>query len=297
MLMSSDHEHHSHRQHRPAEGRTRLVVFLSLATMLLELGVGYWSQSVALQADGWHMGTHVGAFGVAWAAYAYGRSTAGVKNFVFGPGKLFALAGYTNALILAGVAVSMGIESVRRMLTPGQVAYPEALVVAVVGLIVNLISARALGVTVGHGHDHADGHDHNLRAVYLHILADAVTSVLAIVALVAGWLWGLGFLDPAMGMVGAIVILWWAVGLWKQTASELVDLARRPQAFDEIKTRIADDFGAELVDLRIWSVGQGRDICLARVRAVGPHPPGCFRDAIAKVGRFSEIFVDVDPGY
>lgn len=197
--------------------------------MLLELAVGYWSQSIALQADGWHMGTHVGALGIAWAAYAYGRRLEGAKTFAFSPEKLLALAGYTNALVLAGVAVAMGIESVQRVLTPGTVEYPTALAVAVIGLVVNLVSARALGVTVEHGHHHHEGGpDHNLRAVYLHILADAVTSVLAIVALVAGWIWGLGILDPLMGLVGAVVILWWAFGLWKQTAADLMDLQRRP---------------------------------------------------------------------
>lgn len=235
MSPHSHHDHHDHHHavahagsgeshaHRPVslvrlERTTRIVVLLSAATMAVELGVGWWTHSLALVADGWHMATHVGALGLAWLAYLFSRRLTEKSHLQFNQKKLFALAGYTNAIGLGLVGAFMLHEAWERFVAPEAIMFAEAIPVAVGGLIVNVVSARLL-----HNHHDDHHHDQNLRAAYIHIVADAVTSVLALAALVVGRVWGVLVLDPIFAAVGALVVLIWAVGLIKSAMRELLD--------------------------------------------------------------------------
>ncbi|HEX4419830.1 MAG TPA: CDF family Co(II)/Ni(II) efflux transporter DmeF [Kofleriaceae bacterium] len=248
----SGHVHHEDEDdhNRSGERRTQWVVAITALTMIGELIVGYLTDSVALKADGWHMGTHVTALGLSLGAYWYAHARAGDDAFSFGTGKIYALAGYTSGVLLVIVAFWMAKEGATNLFEHPTIDYRDALPVAVVGLLVNVISARLLsgGDRHGHGHGHDHGHGHaghghahdhaghghgtappepgtldfNLRAAYIHIIADALTSLLAIGALSLGWWRGLWFLDPLMGFIGGGVIIWWAVGLCKQASRRLL---------------------------------------------------------------------------
>jgi len=273
----SAHAHHETdgEHNKSGERRTRWVVALTAIMMVGELTVGHMTGSLALTADGWHMGTHVGALGLTLVAYWYARTRAGTDTFSFGTGKVYALAGYTSGVLLALVALWMGVEGIERLVTHPVVDYGEAIPIAALGFVVNLVSASLLGHshTYGHDHDHDahdhdahdhdahdhdahdhdahdhDAHDHdahrgddgnpdepprpgtldfNLRAAYIHIIADAMTSVLAIAALAAGKYAGIWFFDPIMGLVGGSVITWWAVGLCRQAGRQLLDVVSSP---------------------------------------------------------------------
>lgn len=222
-----DHDHETESEHSlesllARERTTRIVVLLSGFTMAAELVVGTWTHSLALVADGWHMATHVGALGVAWMAYLISRRLSEANHVQIDKKRLFALAGYTNALVLGFVGVVMLWESWQRFVKPENIAFSEAIPVAILGLIVNLASARLLG-----NHHDEHHHDHNLRAAYVHIIADAVTSVLALIALVVGRSWAILVLDPICAALGAVVVLVWAVGLLKGTVIELLEAKPR----------------------------------------------------------------------
>ena len=251
--------------------RTMCVVLLTAIMMVGEIIAGYWTGSMALLADGFHMATHAGALSVAAIAYAYARRHASDPRFSFGTGKVGELAGFASALVLAVIAIGIGVESVVRMFQPITVAFGEATVVAVVGLVVNLVSAFLLagshshdhGHSHGHGHhhDHDHGHenggrdqDNNLRAAYVHVLADALTSVLAIVALLSGRYLGWVWLDPVMGVVGAIVIARWSWSLMRDTAWMLLDRTDDHVA-EEICELIETPGDAHITDLHVWRVG------------------------------------------
>jgi len=253
--------------HRRERG-LRAVVALTAAMMVVEIVAGYATHSMALLADGWHMATHVAALGLSAAAYAVARRFAQHRAFVFGTGKVQSLAGYTSALLLGIVALSMAYESVSRLLTPKTIDFATSLPVAIVGLLVNLLSVRLLHTDEehvdehqhehGHGHGHGHGHDHNHRAALMHVIADALTSGLAIVALLAGRSFGVTWLDPATGIVGGIVILKWAFDLCRNASHELLDLApNNGEAEERIRSALA---GADVTvtDLHVWSVGSGK---------------------------------------
>lgn len=258
------------------ERRTKWVVLLTAVTMVVEIAAGGWTGSMALLADGWHMASHVGALGLSWVAYVFARKHARTRAFAFGTGKVYALAGYSSAVLLGLVAVLMVFESVLRLVNPKTVAYQEALVVAVIGLVVNLASAWLLrGDAPGHEHAHHEhthhehthsGGDHNLAAAYLHVLADALTSVLAILALALGAFSGLSFLDPAIGVLGGLVILKWSVGLSRRSARQLLDMS--PSQELEAKIRAAAesaDTDTKVADLHVWSLGPAGNGCMIRV--------------------------------
>lgn len=247
--------------------RTRWVVLLSAVMMVAEIIAGTLTGSMALVADGWHMATHTLALGVSALAYSFAKSRASDRRYSWGTGKVGSLAGFASALGLAAVAVGILVESGSRFLEPRSVDYREAMAVAVLGLLVNLASALLLGhgnQRDGHGHDHephsghAHHHDHNLRSAYLHVLADALTSVLAIAALAAGWWLGAGWLDPAVGIVGAFVILLWSRGLIAETAAVLLDRVPDQSLCDELQRRIEGDGDILVHDWHLWSVGPGR---------------------------------------
>lgn len=251
------HSHHFHGDTEKAEAGTRRVVWLTVIMMVVEIAAGYAFGSMALLADGWHMGTHATALGISLFAYAYARRHAHNEEFSFGTGKVGILGGYTSAIILGVVALLMLLESAERLISPQTIQFDQALVVAVVGLIVNLASAFMLTGHHnhdhhGHGHGHGHHHDHNLRAAYLHVVADALTSVLAIVALFAGKAYGLTWMDPLMGIVGAVIIARWAYGLVRDTAGILLDRKADATLREAITKAIEDGSDARIADLHVW---------------------------------------------
>jgi cation diffusion facilitator family transporter len=252
--------------------RTRWVVILSAVMMVVEIIAGTLTGSMALVADGWHMATHTLALGVSALAYSFARRRSADRAYSWGTGKVGSLAGFASALGLAAVALGILYESGSRFFEPRPVDYQEALVVAVIGLLVNLASAALLG----HGHDHHHEHDHahhhhdhNLRSAYLHVLADALTSVLAIAALAAGWWLGASWLDAAIGIVGALVILHWSRGLVAETATVLLDRVPDQALCDELKRRIEGPGDVTVHDWHLWTVGPGRFAAIVSASGAG----------------------------
>jgi cation diffusion facilitator family transporter len=303
--MNEETLHHSTSRHEVSslaernERRTKWVLVLSAIMMVAELLVGHWTGSMALLADGFHLATHVGAMGLAATAYWFARTRAGHRTFSFGTGKVYALAGYTSAVGLGLVASIMGVESLARLHRPVEIHFREALPVAVLGLVVNLVSAVLLGHQHGDEHHHGHGghahhhHDHNLRAAYFHVLADALTSVLAILALLgaryAGWL----FLDPLMGVVGCVVVLKWAWGLCQGAALQLLDAC--PSFEDQQRLRAAleaiDD--VRVAELHLWEVGPGLRRCIVSLSTSMPRESEFYRERARSVVRLSHITVEV----
>lgn len=279
------HDHAFDQGNPLAERKTLYAVLLTAAMMVAEIIGGWLFNSMALLADGWHMGTHALALGVSVLAYVCARRYARDPRFAFGTWKIEILGGYTSAVLLLGVAALMAFESVQRLFEPRAIDYRQAMALAALGLAVNLACAWLLKDDHHHhhGHDHHDhahdahGHHHhdlNLRAAYLHVLADAATSVLAIVALGAGLLWGAAWLDPVMGIVGAALVSVWAWGLLRDSGRVLLDAEMDAPVVEEIREVIAEDpQPAEISDLHVWRVGKGRYACeLALVTATDAGP-------------------------
>ena len=273
-MASSQGNRHSHSflgaTHDENARRTRWVVLLTFAMMVVEILAGYVTGSMALLADGFHMATHAGALGIAAVAYAYARRNAANEHFSFGTGKVGDLAGFASALVLALVSLGIAVESMLRLLNPTTVAFAEAASIAAVGLVVNIVSALLLSGGHHHAHDHsthshsshAHAHDHshqvgadnNIRAAYIHVLADALTSVLAIIALLAGRYFGWVWLDPVMGIAGAIVIGRWSFVLMKASAAVLLDVTDERIA-EAIRQKLQAPSHVEITDLHVWQVG------------------------------------------
>jgi len=234
--------------------------------MCVEIVCGLAYHSMALLADGAHMATHVGALGLAARAYWLARRHSGSGRFTFGSGKFGDLAAFASAIVLGITALVVAIESVERIISPAAVQYGDALLIACIGLAVNLVSALILkdsdhghshGPGHSHGHDHAASGDNNMRAAYVHVLADAATSVLAIVALACGYYFGLGILDPVSGLVGAFVIASWSYGLIRDSAMVLLDADADPGLSDEIRDFLQSELKARIPDLHLWRLGPG----------------------------------------
>lgn len=292
------HDFLGHDHERNAR-RTWTVVGLTSAMMVVEIVAGWWTGSMALLADGWHMATHAGALSIAGLAYWFARRHAGNRRFSFGTGKVGDLAGFSSALILMIVAVGIGIESVVRLASPVQIAFNEAITVAAIGLVVNLLSAWLLG----HGHDHHhDGHhdhdhdhahaDHNLRSAYLHVLADALTSVLAIVALLLGRTLGWVWMDPLMGIVGAIVIARWSVGLMRDTGAVLLDASAPTSLEHAIRERLESD-GDAIADLHLWRVGPGHHAAIISLVTHHPRPLVDYRQRLRDLDSLNHVSIEV----
>ncbi len=264
-----------------AERRTRQVMWLTLAMMVVEIAAGTVLGSMALLADGWHMSSHALALGVSAGAYYLARRHAQDPRFSFGTWKIEVLGGYTSAVFLVGVAAYMGIESVSRLFSPAPIRFDEAIPVAILGLGVNVLSAWLLSTGHASGHQH-QGHDHqahdhghhghvhhhdlNLRSAYLHVVADAATSVLAIVALAGGKYLGATWLDPVMGIVGTVLVGRWAVGLLRDTGRVLLDAEMDSPVVQEVREVIADLPGTpQLRDLHVWRVGRGKYACIVHL--------------------------------
>jgi cation diffusion facilitator family transporter len=286
--------HHAHDRNAR---RTRWVVALTLVTMVVEVVAGYAFGSMALLADGFHMATHAGALAVAAAAYAYARRNASDPRFSFGTGKVGDLAGFASALILAIAALGIGGESVSRLLTPGRVAFTEAAIVAVLGLLVNIVSAILLWDDQHHDHDHSHGHGHghgpdnNLRGAYMHVLADALTSVMAIVALLAGRYFGWVWLDAAVGIVGAIVILRWSWSLMRDTAAVLLDTIDAP-LLAQVRDRVERPGDVRIIDLHVWRVGPGAFAAIVSVVGGADTDTAAIRARVADIPRLAHVTVE-----
>jgi cation diffusion facilitator family transporter len=277
------------------ERGTRLVVGLTVAMMALELVVGYWSGSLALTADGWHMGTHAGALGLTALAYWFARTRSAHRAFSFGTGKVHALTGYTSALLLGAVALSMLYESVTRLIHPEPIRYREALPIAVLGLVVNLASWKLLS------HGHADGpehdhhrHDHGHRAAVMHVLADALTSVLAIAALALGMWKGWGVLDPLTGFVGGAVVLKWAVGLSRAAALQLLDATASEKLEIQLRGLLEGIDDVRVCDIHSWEVGPGRRACIVSIVTANPRDTAYYRQRILTVIPLAHLNIEVN---
>ena len=292
-----DHVFLGHR-HSRNERRTWLVVALTCVMMIGEIAAGTLFGSMALLADGWHMATHAAALGIAAVAYLFARQHARNSHFTFGTGKFGDLAAFSSAIILAMIAVQVAWESAVRLVHPVPIAYGEAIAVAALGLGVNLVSAWLLRDS--HGHRHGDGrshrhrhHDNNLRAAYVHVLADAATSVLAILALVAAmvahWAWA----DPAVGIIGSLVIAGWAYGLIRDSGAVLLDVSADKKLEGIIRDRL-ETRGDKVTDLHLWQVGPGHRAAVISVVSDHPLPPAIYKRRLAGLRGLSHVTIEVE---
>ena len=322
------HTHAFDPGNRAGERRTWLVVAITAVTMVAEIIGGIVTGSMALLADGWHMATHVVALSIAGFAYLLARRWSGDARFAFGTWKLEVLGAFSSALLLGVVALAMVWESLHRLMRPEEIQVGPALVVAILGLVVNLVSALLLEHSHGtdvhlhpahgpqeleDGHDHAHGHDHghdhghghdaahgkahedlNLRSAYMHVVADAFTSVLAIAALAAGYWAGWNWLDPAMGIVGAGVIAWWSRGLVADSARVLLDREMDAPVVAEIRRAIQSDGDAEIADLHVWRVGRASYAAVITVVAHRPLAPDAYRQRVAAIPTLAHVSFEVN---
>ncbi len=323
---SIHHWQHSHAflgdRHERNERRTWIVVLLTLVMMFGEIIGGAVYGSIALMADGWHMATHAAALGIAAFAYRFARRHSDDPRFSFGTGKVGELAGFASAVVLAVIAAFIGYESIVRLFSPVAIGYREAIAIASLGLVVNLASAWLLRedhdhhghhghAHSGHAHsghdhhrhdhdhhhhyhssDHVRGADHNLRSAYLHVLADALTSVLAIAALLSagafGWIW----MDAAVGIVGAFVIMIWAIGLIRGSGAVLLDMVPNPALSAEIRRRLETDADS-VSDLHLWRVGPGHAAVIASIVSDMPQPPEAYRARLEGLANLSHVTIEV----
>ncbi|WP_081160820.1 CDF family Co(II)/Ni(II) efflux transporter DmeF [Ensifer aridi] len=313
MASSTSGLYHDHvflgADHRRNERKVWLVIVLTATMMVIEISAGTVYGSLALVADGWHMSTHAGAMLITALAYSYARRYAGDPRFTFGTGKLGDLAGFSSAVVLALVALLIGWESLLRFANPISIQFEQAIAVAAVGLVVNLVSAWLLKddrTYDHHGHHHAhddahehsqqDGHarDNNLRAAYLHVLADALTSILAIVALLVGrsygWLWA----DPLMGILGALVIARWSWGLLHDAGSVLLDRVPEAELIQREIREVIEIEGDRITDLHVWQVGPGHYAAILSLISVRPKEPDHYKARLAHVHELAHLTVEVN---
>jgi cation diffusion facilitator family transporter len=284
-------------QHGRNERRTWLVVVLTAATMLVEIVGGTIYGSMAVVADGWHMATHAAALAIAALAYRFARLRAEDPRFTFGTGKLGELAAFASAVLLLLIAGLIGYESIVRLFNPIPIDFTPALVVACAGLLVNLASAWILFDEEHHAHDHdGDGHHHhdqNIRAAYMHVLADALTSVLAIAALLGAWLYRWTWLDPAIAVVGALVIAAWSLGLIRSTGAVLIDAAPDRELMESVRTKLEVE-GDRVSDLHLWRIGPGHAALVAAIVSDHPQEPEVYKARLTDIDLLSHITVEVN---
>ena len=302
--MKHDHVFNQHLK-RPGETRTLAVIIITAVTMVLEISVGILSGSMALLADGLHMASHASALGINLFAYRYARRHAQDPRFSFGTGKVNALGGFSGALLLAGIALLMAWESAERLSAPVEIHYEQAILVAVLGLVINGASVFILQENNGrHGHEHPDHqhpshfhdhphHDHNLRSAYLHVLADALTSLLAILALLCAkflnWVW----MDPLMGFTGALLVSRWAFGLLKTTTAVLLDHQGPADLQKFIREKIEKNGRAQIHDLHLWSVGPDIFSVIVSLSAANPQDAELYKSLISQDPRLVHITVEI----
>ena len=282
---------------QPGERRTRIVVVVTAVMMVVEIAAGVAFGSMALLADGLHMASHAVALGVAAFAYWYARRHARDPRFSFGTGKVNALGGFTGAVLLSMFALLMAWESVQRLLAPVEIVFDQAILVAALGLLVNAACAVILVKRSGHDHDHDHGHghgeDHNLRSAYVHVIADALTSVLAIIALLTGKYFGSNWMDPAMGLVGAALVARWSVGLLRVSARVLLDRQAPESERQKVERALTSLPGTQITDLHLWSIGPG---LLAAEITVSTDPPRSaqqYQDLLGEIEGLSHVTIEV----
>jgi cation diffusion facilitator family transporter len=299
-----------------AERGIRRALMLTAVMMVVEIAGGWWFNSMAVLADGWHMSSHTVALGLSAFAYSFARRQARHRRYAFGTWKVEVLGGYTSALILLGVAALMTYQSVERLIAPQAIHYTQAIVIAVTGLLVNLLCAWWLRGTPGHGHGHDRGHDHgrepghaddhshthehshhgdmNMRSAYIHVLADAATSVLAIVALFGGLWWGASWLDPVMGLVGAALVSVWAWGLMRDSGRILLDAEMDAPVVAEVRDVIEKGtVPARITDLHVWRVGRQKYAVVASVATAANVDGEYFRRALCVHAELAHVTVEV----
>ena len=295
------HSHDFNLDTTEGERNTKLVVLLTACMMIVEITAGYVYGSMALLADGWHMGTHVAALAISVFAYRYARKHASSPRYSFGTGKVSALGGFASAVALAIVALMMGTESILRLLSPETIRFNEAILVAVIGLVVNLVSAWLLHGGRGHSHHHDSDHhhhgghhDHNLRAAYLHVLADALTSLLAIVALFTGKYFGWIWMDALMGLVGAALITRWGYGLVRETSSVLLDEIPSEDTLSGIRQAIESDGANHVSDLHLWRIGPRHFGVIVSLVTHDPREPEHYKARLKHLANLSHVTVEVN---
>jgi cation diffusion facilitator family transporter len=309
---TTDSLKHSHRfdEGNPlAEKNTLRVAILTAVMMVVEIAGGWYYNSMALLADGWHMSSHTVALGLSVFAYACARRFAHDPRFSFGTWKIEVLGGYTSAIFLVMVAGLMIYQSVERLIVPSQIHYNQAISIVIVGLLVNLVSAWLLKDGHHHHHDHghhdhAHGHDDhahhghhdlNLRSAYMHVLADAATSVLAIIALFGGKLWGISWLDPVMGLVGAVLVSVWAYSLLRDTGRVLLDAEMNVPVVAEIREVIAaSPVKAQICDLHVWRVGKGKFACILSLATDNDASPEYFKQQLSIHEELVHISIEIN---
>lgn len=295
-LQSWKHGHRYNIDDGHAELNTRRVILLTLSMMIIEIAAGYIFGSMALLADGWHMGTHAAALGITAFAYYFARKHSNNPTYSFGTGKVGVLGGFGSAVVLAVIALLIGVESVGRLLSPVTIRFNEAIAVAVIGLAVNLISAYLLRGQHHHSHDpgHSHHHDHNLRAAYLHVLADALTSLLAIVALLTGKAFGWVWMDPIMGIVGALIISRWSYGLLVDTGKVLLDRDVDGETVEEIRSIVESDSDTRVTDLHVWRVGSRHLSVILSIVTHYPKSPDHYKKLLAEYDEIVHVTVEVN---
>jgi cation diffusion facilitator family transporter len=284
------------------ERRTRYVLILTAITMVIEIAAGMLFGSMALLADGWHMGTHVAAFLITIFAYSYARKHADSPDFSFGTGKVTVLGGFASAIALAVVAVVMMIESLLRFVEPHAIHFNEAIAVAVLGLLVNVVSAFILSGHHGHSHGHEHSHhhphkhhhDHNLKAAYLHVLADALTSLLAIIALSSGKYFGWHWMDPIMGIVGAIIITRWSYGLLQQTSPILLDASIDEDYVKDIIKTIESHADNRVTDIHVWRVSSDHYAAMISLVTHFPESAEHYKSLLQSFNKLSHITIEIN---
>ncbi|MFZ2843449.1 CDF family Co(II)/Ni(II) efflux transporter DmeF [Psychrobacter sp.] len=306
-----DHSHDFGVDNTQNQYKVQIVFWLTTVIMILEIAAGTWSGSMALLADGWHMGTHSAAFLIAIFAYSYAKKNANNKSFSFGTGKVNYLGGFASAIALAIVALLMVVESVQRIIEPNNIHFNEAIIVAVVGLIVNIVSAFILKDDHHHhSHSHSDSndhhdhhgdsdhhhhdHDHNMKAAYLHVLADALTSVLAIVALLTGKYLGIIWIDPVMGIVGAIVIFHWSYGLIKESSSVLLDKSVDVATFEKISQTLNEKHTI-INDIHVWKIATTHQAAILSVSSPSPLSTEEYKELLSEsLPQLSHVSVEIN---
>lgn len=294
------HSHDYTIKNESGERRTYYVLILTALTMVAEILAGSIYGSMALLADGWHMGTHVAAFLITIYAYRYAHTHKNDPRYAFGTGKVNVLGGFASAVALAVVALVMMVESLHRFVEPQTISFNESIAVAFLGLTVNIASMFLLkdhhhhhGHSHEHDHHHHD-HDHNLKAAYLHVLADALTSMFAIFALLFGKFLGWVWLDPLMGIVGAIIITRWSIGLLRETGPILLDGSIDSEYQEKVKTKLEADSDNRITDIHIWKIGANHYAAIISLVTHYPKPTEHYKALLKGFERLSHVTVEVN---
>jgi len=297
-LYKWQHEHRFHMEDGHGERNTMCVILLTVFMMVIEIVAGLLFGSMALLADGWHMGTHAGALGITVFSYRYARRNADNPDYSFGTGKVGVLGGFSSAIVLLIVALVMGIESVQRILSPVQIQFNAAIGVAILGLLVNILSAFILQGGNQHSHgndaDKTNHHDHNLRAAYFHVLADAMTSLLAIIALTTGKFFGWVWMDPVMGIVGSLVIVKWSYGLLRDTSTILLDRVANQETASAIRSAIEADTDNRVVDIHVWIIGSHQMSVILSIVTHFPKDPQHYKKLLTDFKNLAHVTVEIN---